>query len=201
MAKIIFDFDGTIADSMWVIISIYEQLLKTKVTPAQIEAIRGMPAVKALGYMNMPLFKTPKLLTKGKKIMRSRLHELDLYDGMAELIKGLHKSGHTLEVMTSNNEDNVRVFLKDKLLDQYFDEVIGGIGLFAKAPVLKKVSKITSGPLYYVGDEVRDVEAAKKAKLPIIAVGWGYNNEDLLMSYRPDFFVEKPRQILEIVNK
>ncbi|MGB4759236.1 MAG: HAD hydrolase-like protein [Candidatus Saccharimonadales bacterium] len=203
MAQVVFDFDGTIADSMWVVIEIYEQMFAVKVTAEQIEYIRGLPAVKVIKELGVPLWKAPKLLTKGKKIMRSRLGEVKPFVGMDELFAQLVASGHTLRIMSSNSEANVRTFLREHGLLEYFSSIQGSVGLFVKAPALRKIIKqhhMARGDVFYVGDEARDIDGARKAHVPIISVGWGYNSPTLLKSLKPDYYVDKPLEILKIIG-
>ncbi len=203
MKRLIFDFDGTIADSMWVIISIYEQMLHAKVTPEQVDHIRGLTAAQAIKELKVPLWKAPRLLTQGKKIMTSRLSEIKPCHGVPELLQQLHSKGYELRIMSSNSTQNVRTFLDQHNLKQYFTSVEGGVGLFVKAPALRKIIKqnhLPKNEVLYVGDEARDIEGAKKAHVPIISVGWGYNSPDLLRSLQPDYFVEDPAEIVNVVK-
>lgn len=135
MAHIVFDFDGTIADSMWVVLEIYEQIFGATLSPQQVEHIRGLTATKVIKELGIPMWKGPKLLTKGTKIMRSRLNEVAPFAGTEELLKKLTEAGHELRIMTSNSEGNVRVFLKEHGLLDYFSGIQGGVGLFGKAQV------------------------------------------------------------------
>ena len=199
---IIFDFDGTIADSMWVIISIYEELLKQKVTPELLEHIRGMSAAQAIRELKVPLWKAPKLFTMGKSIMRKRMHDVKVFEEIPELLKKLKADGHDLSVMSSNSTENVSGFLKEHKLFDYFSDVQGGVGLFAKAPALRnnlKQKGLSRETTFYVGDEARDVEGAHKAEVKIISVSWGYNTRELLESLKPDFLVDTPIEIRKIV--
>lgn len=203
MAQVIFDFDGTIADSMWVVIEIYEQMFAVKVTTEQVEYIRSLPAAKVIKELGIPLWKAPKLLTKGKKIMRSRLGEVKPFTGMDALFAQLVASGHTLRIMSSNSEVNVRAFLREHDLLEYFSSIQGGVGLFVKAPALRKIIKqhhLVRGDVFYVGDEARDIDGARKAHVPIISVGWGYNSPTLLKLLKPDYYVDKPLEILKIID-
>lgn len=200
MAHVVFDFDGTIADSMWVVIDIYEQLFAVSVSDEQVEHIRGLNAAQVVKHLGVPLWKAPKFLTKGKKMMRGRMDEIKPFDGMYELIQNLHKAGHKLSIMSSNSEANVRYFLQKYALNQYFGDIIGGIGLFGKAAALRKFLAMDTKHVVYVGDETRDIDGAKKAHVPIIAVGWGYNNEPILRASRPDYFAYKPSDIQNIVG-
>ena len=50
----------------------------------------------------------------------------------------------------------------------------------------------------YVGDETRDVEAARKAGVQIIAVGWGLNSRASLLLQNPDFIVDSPEELTQL---
>ncbi|TAH34273.1 HAD family hydrolase [Candidatus Saccharibacteria bacterium] len=200
---VIFDFDGTIADSMWLVIAIYEEMFGAKVTEKQIQETRNLPLSKVLKQLGIPLWKVPRLLTSGRKIMRTRIEEVKPFPGMDEVFAQLKAEGYNLQIMSSNSRPLVRQFLKQHDLLQYFSDVEGGVGLFGKAPVLRKIMKhlgLTRAQVVYVGDEGRDIEGAKKARVPIISVGWGYNTPELLKSMRPDYYVDSPPQLVEVVR-
>ena len=201
---IIFDFDGTIADSMWVILSIGEKLLGITVSSEQVEEIRGLSAGQIIKHFHIPLYKVPRLLTSGRRMMRSRLHEVKVFDGMTPLVKGLFDEGYELHIMSSNSAQNVREFLQEHGLLDYFQSINGSVGLLVKAPALKKLMRkhdLSKGHVVYIGDEARDIEGAKKAHIPIISVGWGYNSPELLRKLKPDFFVTKPAEIATAIKK
>lgn len=200
---IIFDFDGTIANSMWLILSIGEELLDVQVTPEQIEEIRGLSAGQIVKHFHVPLIKVPKLLTRGRHIMKDRLHEVSVFDGMPALLHELHTGGYELHIMSSNSASNVRAFLRRHGLNEYFASINGSVGLLTKASALKKLIRkhnLSKNRVVYIGDEARDVEGAKKAHVPIISVGWGYNSPALLKSLKPDFFVNEPAEIAAAVK-
>ena len=54
--------------------------------------------------------------------------------------------------------------------------------------------------IVYVADETRDIEAAKKAKVRIISVTWGFNSREILKKQNPDFLVDRPEEILRIID-
>lgn len=200
---IIFDFDGTIADSMWVVIAIYEEMFGVKVTEAQIAETRDYPLSKVIKNLGIPVWKVPRLLTTGRKMMRTRMDEVQPFPHMAELFEQLNAAGYELQIMSSNSRPLVRHFLQEHDMLHYFTNIQGGVGLFGKAPALRKIMKqngLRRSDVLYVGDEGRDIEGAKKAGVPIISVGWGYNSPKLLKSMHPDFYVDEPLQILKVVG-
>jgi HAD superfamily hydrolase (TIGR01549 family) len=200
---VIFDFDGTIADSLWVVVSIYEEMFGVSVPPEQVEEARDHPLSQVIKNLGIPLWKVPRLLTMGRRIMRARASEVQPFPGMKEVFEQLQQAGFSLQVMSSNSKATVQHFLEQYDLLQYFTHIQGSVGLFSKAMVLKKLMKqfgLTRDEILYVGDEGRDIDGAKKAHVPIISVGWGYNSPKLLQSMRPDYFVAEPAQILEAVE-
>ncbi|NES07303.1 MAG: HAD hydrolase-like protein, partial [Okeania sp. SIO2F4] len=82
--------------------------------------------------------------------------------------------------------------------------ITSGTTLFGKHRAIKKYLKsenIQPEEMVYVGDETRDINAAKKAKVKAIAVTWGFNSREALSEYQPDALVEQPQELIEVINK
>ena len=76
--------------------------------------------------------------------------------------------------------------------------------LFGKHRTLKRFMKtcnLSTNDVVYIGDEARDIEAAHRVGMRIIAVGWGFNSEQRLRAQNPDVFIAKPEELLGAVNK
>ncbi len=203
MKYVVFDFDGTLADSLPVVVSIAEQVLEMKIPKSDIERYRNMTAREVLKIAKVPLWRVPSLLVKGRPLMAARLSEVDIFKGLPEVIRHLTKDGHNLYVVSSNSVSIINQFLDQHEIRQYFTGVYGNVGIFSKAQAIKKVIKkerIKLQDAIYIGDEVRDIEAAKKVKMPIASVTWGYNGAKILESYRPDYLVSNVKDIVAIVN-
>ncbi len=52
----------------------------------------------------------------------------------------------------------------------------------------------------YVGDETRDIEAAKKTKIRAISVSWGFNSPEILAAHNPDFLIHQPRELIAVIE-
>ncbi|HKR82146.1 MAG TPA: HAD hydrolase-like protein [Candidatus Saccharimonadales bacterium] len=203
---VIFDFDGTIADSLAMTIEIFRELTgwQGAQTAEEINVFRRMPMRKVIKEVKVPLYQIPSLLVRGRKIMTDRVTEVALFPGMAQLIKSLHAEGHRLLVMSSNSGQNVEKFLRHHHLYAYFDGVYGNVGLLNKAASIKRVTRINGidrKHCVYVGDEQRDIEGAHRAHIKVIAVSWGYNDPTLLKKHRPTAMAETPADILKIINR
>ena len=85
----------------------------------------------------------------------------------------------------------------------FFDFIYTGKSVFGKKNIIKKAmkqQKINRNKIIYVCDEIRDIEAAKKLEIKIIAVTWGYNNKNALEK-DPDFIIDVPEDLENIVMK
>jgi phosphoglycolate phosphatase-like HAD superfamily hydrolase len=202
---VIFDFDGTIADTFMMAVNIFYRLKpRWPLLPkGEVERLRGMAFMQVARELQIPPWDIPFLLAKGRKIMTAHLDEAVLIPGMDAAIRQLHENGHELYIISSNSTENVNRFLeRHKLLDQ-FTEVHGSIGLMGKARAIKKLLKHTQAVperSYYVGDEARDIEAAHKVHVNAIAVSWGYNNIKILANHKPKVLVFDPDDIVKVVS-
>ncbi len=206
MKTIIFDFDGTIADSLGLVIEIYRELTNDtrKFTEEEYEEFRKLSARQVARAIGVSWWRVPLLLRKGRKIMRQRLGEVEVFDGLPEVIKELHGEGYNLQIVSSNSASNVRKFLKTHKLDEYFSSIRGDVGLFGKAKVLKQIIKkgnLNKNDTYYIGDEARDIVAAKKAGVKMVAVEWGYNHKNLLEMLLPYAMADSPKMLLKILSE
>ena len=87
------------------------------------------------------------------------------------------------------------------LVERHFAFVVGYPKLFGKAKALRRILKQEKTPrdrVLYVGDEMRDVIAAKKAKVAVAAVSWGFHAEALLRTQGPDAMLAEPGELVEI---
>lgn len=203
MKNIIFDFDGTLADSMPVIIEIAEDILLREISKQEIARYRDMTIKQILKEAKIPLYKVPGLLVKGRPLLQKRMHEVKLFNNLEGVIKQLSSSSHNLFVVSSNSAGIINGFLDSYKLKKYFKNIYGNVGVFSKAQAIKKVMKregFNVTDTVYIGDEVRDIEAAKKVGIPIISVTWGYNGKKILSNYKPNYLAHKPFDILKSIN-
>lgn len=204
-STIIFDLDGTLADSIPVLLDIINEMkvIDRKLTLKDYQKAKNLTVIEILKEYKVPLWRTPRLLVKGRTELTKRIDEVPFFAGMDTAVKQLNKQ-HRLFVMSSNSLVNVQKFLEIHGIKNQFEEVYGGVGIFSKAKMLRNILKdhdIDVSSAYYVGDEVRDVDAAKKAGLKSVAVTWGFNGEKFLRAHEPDFLVRTPEKLQEIFKE
>lgn len=202
---LIFDFDGTIANTLPIVIDLFHEsgVVDIKLDDALIEELRGMSAQQVLKTVGIPIRKLPSLITKGRKELLLRLSDAKPFDDIVDVIKELSKD-YDLYVMSSNSEENIRHFFEDAGLSKYFKSIHGNVSIFGKTKIMRKIiveEKLDKEKTWYVGDETRDVEAANKIKLKIISVTWGYNNKKILSKYKPTQLADTPKDLLKILKR
>lgn len=204
---IIFDFDGTIADSHNTLVEIANLLADEfgypPVDDQEILRLSNLSSREIIRQSPVPFYKIPFLLRRVKKELNKQISNLKPFSGIRESLKSLKNNGYTLGIITSNIEENVIAFLIKNDLDYFFEFIYSGSSLFGKSKIINKLvkkNKFSLKNLIYVGDETRDIEAAKKSKIQIIAVAWGFNSSDVLAKYNPDFLIQTPHDLFEVIS-
>lgn len=205
MANVIFDFDGTLADTLHIAIDVFRRISPEDdiEDDKKIEELRGMSAFEAIKHLGISWWRVPRLLIVGRKEMTAHIGEANTFPGMVEVIHKLKAAKHRLFILSSNSTRNIAIFLKNHRLESYFDHYWGDQGIFTKSSALKKVmrkEKLDAKDCYYIGDEVRDIEAARKAGIRPISVTWGYNNRKALETAKPDILIDQPADLLDVIG-
>lgn len=204
---IIFDFDGTIADTVDALVSIANNLAVefnyAQITSEEFVILKNLTSREIFKYSGIPLFKMPFLLKKVKRELKNKIPELKPIQGIPQALLELKNDGNTLGIVTSNSKDNVKEFLKVNNLDNLFEFVHPGVTIFGKTKIINNIlrqKQIKTQEVIYVGDETRDIEASKKSQIKIVSVTWGFNSEAALAKENPDFLIHHPRELVEIVK-
>lgn len=203
---ILFDFDGTIADSFAVVADIFYGLTGKKKLrdPVELERLRTMPPLKVAAELHIQPWQMPWLLLRGRRRMARHLQDIPLFAGMDELLRQLTAEGYRLYVVSSGSNKNIRKFLKTHDLLGCFVGIYGGASLFRKAKIIKELlrrHKLAADECIYIGDEVRDIEAGHHLNLPVIAVTWGFNRRDILHDHGPEMLVDTAEEISKALER
>lgn len=205
MSKIlIFDVDGTILNSLDLLIDcLYLNMNKYGVQVSK-KGLYNLIENKSLHDI-IREFKLNKLhilyiVWKIKRDFNKRNSEVKSFEKIKSLFEYLKEKGHKLFILTSNNKEFVETILKRENLI-FFDKKYYKSSLFGKAKYIQKIidkNKLEKEDIYYVGDEIRDIEASKLAGVKCISVSWGYNSKKLLVDFKPDYLVENIDEFKEL---
>ncbi|MBD2168223.1 HAD-IA family hydrolase [Calothrix membranacea FACHB-236] len=205
---IIFDFDGTIADTVDALVSIANRLAVefgyVQISQQELALLKNLTSREIIKYSGISVFKIPFLVKKVKGELKNKIHEFKPIPGIKEALIQLKSQGYHLGIITSNSKDNVTEFLKINELDNLFDFIYSGVTIFGKKTIINNVLKqrqLKPQEVIYVGDETRDIEASKKANIQVIAVTWGFNSREILAKQKPDFLIHHPSELLTVINR
>jgi phosphoglycolate phosphatase len=189
---VIFDFDGTLADTFpWftdVINKVAEKYHFKKIEPGEHETIRELDARGVLKYLGVPLWKMPLIANYMRTLMTHDIQKIALFQGIEGLLRRLASVGVTLAVVSSNSYENIRHVLGEEMgaLIAYYE---CGVSMFGKEAKLRKILKrsgASPSEAIYIGDEIRDSEAARKVGLAFGGASWGYTTAESLRAHSPD---------------
>lgn len=200
----LFDFDGTVADTLEVSHRILNELAVEfrfrQLPPDELETARDMETRQFIRHLGISNWRVPRIARRGLQLLRSRIDSVDPVKGMPEVLAELHSRGHRIGILTSNSKENVAAFLGRHDLP-WFHFVKTSSKLFGKSGKMKSILKaegVEPGRALYVGDETRDIEAARETGLPVAAVTWGFNSTAALSALSPEHLVDEPAELLRI---
>jgi phosphoglycolate phosphatase len=167
------------------LLSVFQEVTGRTVplTQEEIKQLRGLPLKQVIKYLKIRSWQIPKL---------------------PKAIGQLQRDGYKMYILSTNSPANIEKFLKANDINDCFVDIYGDIGLRGKAAGLKKLikrQKLAKALCLYIGDEVRDIEAARKVGIKVVAVGWGFNSSQALKMAQPNAVILKPNQLLEVVAK
>ncbi len=202
MAKnIIFDFDGTIANTEELAYHIYEQIVSEyeilKLTKEEFEELKKVSMYEKFKRHKVSIFKLPKLARKTMRIIGHVMDDINPYDGMIETLQMLHDKGFNLFIVSSNSKKNITKFLRRYHLN-VFTAIFGKARYFGKEKILLKVLKkydLEGHNTIYIGDEVRDIVSCKNVGMPILSVSWGFDDPAFLKQENEGNVVDTVEQL------
>lgn len=182
--NLIFDFDGTLADTLDLAIEFgnanYKRFSKRPIVK---EEFRNLSMREALKQIGLPLYRLPQFVVELKQYMKAELSKVELFPGVVEFIRRMGQKHKNLFVMSSNSETNISKVLERHQIREQFSAIHSDSSIFGKSRVLSRMVSRHSLKIedtLYVGDEVRDYEACKKFGIEMAAVSWGWNSFERL---------------------
>jgi len=176
---IIFDFDGTLADSLpWFRASFQDMIARFDLAPVrddEVEGLRGLSAREIMARLNVSMWQLPAIVSDMRKRKLAAAGEISLFKGIPAMLTDLQRQGIKTAIVSSDSEASVRQVLgPDASLINRFD---CGAATFGKHWKFRRVArKLGAKPseTICIGDEIRDIEAAKAVGMDSGAVAWGY---------------------------
>lgn len=198
---VIFDFDGTVADSFAESLLAYNRVAPRlhlrQVTDDEVSDLRQMAAGQIMKTLGVPMWKLPQLMIALRADFHGNAGSVKPVSGITMAIRDLSAAKCRLAMVTSNSEENVREFFARHGIDD-FETVVAGASMFGKATRLRrllKVARVAAAHAVYIGDTGPDIRAAHEAGTAAVAVSWGFNGAGPLLAEKPDALVDSASEL------
>jgi len=202
---VIFDFDGTLVDSLEIFVSSWNSLTKKynlkEIQPSDVEILKKLSLKQRIKQLDFSMYKVPIIAPKLYNLYHKSLHELRLFDGVKDMLHQLDHKGYQTSIISSNSRENILSFLKRNNITS-IDNVLCSSSILGKDKLLNRYLRehnLNPSEVIYVGDEQRDILACQKTGVKIIWVGWGYDSIEVVKKEKPDYQVSTPSEILDLI--
>jgi phosphoglycolate phosphatase len=177
---VIFDLDGTLADSFpWFrrhVNGVADRFAFRRIADEDVEGLRHADSREILARLEVSRWKLPAIARHMRQLKAQHLADIPL--------------------VSSDSEANARRQLGE--LAALFSQFDCGASIFGKAAKFRRVvrrSALKPDAVIAIGDEVRDIEAARAAGIACGAVRWGFASTEALRARAPDLMFERMEDI------
>lgn len=189
---VMFDFDGTLADS-------YPLFIKTlnnaadkykfkHVGKKEENDLKHYSAREIIKLLEISKWKMPFFIKYIRNNMTEKFDQVALFEGVGSVLQDLKHQGVKVAIVSTSSYEYVVNILgqENTALIDHFECSASPFGKSKNIKkTLKKFSQLKQECLL-IGDEIRDIDAARKASIPIGVVSWGYTHIDALNNHKPD---------------
>ena len=200
---ILFDFDGTLADSFAWFLDAYDEAAAAfglrPVPRAELPELRRLEPRALLRRFGVPAWRVPLVAARLHALQARDIGRIALFPGIAEVLEGLAARGVVLALVTSNQEANVRAVLGPHAA--LFAHYACGAPVLGKRTRLRRVLRragVAPADALSIGDELRDLEASNAEGIPFGAVAWGYADPGALRDAGAAVAFARPAEILDL---
>lgn len=205
---ILFDLDGT----LWEVVDSTYEATKEITNKYNLQEVSKETISKCMGmtkeecaktyYPDLELKTAKKYLKEGLEINNKRLELYggNVYDGLETTLKELKKK-YKLAIVSNCMDGYIEAFLSSSKLSRYFDDFLaaGKLGIEKKDAIKEIIKQNNIKNAIYVGDTIKDKEAAEGANIEFIHAKYGFDKE-LKHKYQIDDIRDLPNCI-ETINQ
>jgi phosphoglycolate phosphatase len=204
MALIIFDYDGVLADTLDDLIRFGQKAcdqlgVKHTVTQADLSNLEVMSFATYGRACEVPEHLVDEFVKISLNLFAEKKSPPAIFDGMSEVIQHF-STKHKIAIVTTNSSQNVHAFLTKHGLDCLVHAVYGVDTPGSKAQKISMArERFGEESVFMIGDALSDIRSAKEAGVTSIAVTWGHQSLKTLLQGEPDYVVNSPSELFEII--
>ena len=209
---VLFDLDGTLVDSIDLIVAAALNAFACRPGPspseAQIRNTIGRPLPTTFGPWLVDDNDLPFLISKYREYQLEHHDRLtNAYDGIMDAVVGLHTAGCRMAIVTSKVGFMAERALVHTGLASYMQCVIASDSTTKHKPdpepVLVALERLGAGPeeSIFVGDSPYDMQAARAAGVHALGVSWGAFTEDALLEAGAEAMIRQPSELVPYITR
>ncbi len=210
MALIIFDFDGVLADTLDDLIQIGQDVcdelgVKHVVKKDDLSKLEIMSFASFGRACEVPENLVDKFVQSCLARFAEKKSPPAIFTGLSNIIRNL-SINHKIVIITTNSSQNVNAFLVEHGLSECIHAVYGVDSPGSKAHKIsiardRLSADIKQVSVYMVGDSLSDIRAAQETATTSIAVTWGHQSLEYLLSGDPDYVINFPDELIKIIDR
>ena len=211
LTTFLFDLDGTLIDSIELIIRSYQHTIRThrqlETAPEVWMKGLGIPLrVQFKEWSEDPAEIDAMVMTYREYNLSHHDEMVTAYDGVVDAVKRLHQQGKRLGLVTSKFRSGAFRGLKKVGLEDVFHIVVGADEVANPKPhpepVLTALSRLSARPeeAVFIGDSRHDMECGRAAGVKTAAVLWGPFGRSDLEDLHPDYWLETPSELERLTS-
>lgn len=211
LTTFLFDLDGTLLDSVRLILDSYHYTTRVHGLPPRSDAewLAGLGTPLRVQFRDMvrPDLTMDQLIATYREFNLTNHDQMaHPYPGVVDAVRRVHARGIRFGLVTSKNQAGARRGLALLGIEELFECVIGADDVVNPKPhaepVLKGMERmgVTAGETVYIGDSVHDMESGHAAGVRTAGVLWGPFTRDDLVRTAPDYWLERPEQLLSLAG-
>jgi phosphoglycolate phosphatase len=209
MALIIFDYDGVLANTLDDLLQFGQEAcnqlgVRHNVSKADLSNLEVMSFSSYGRACEIPEHLIDEFVHICLKKFADKKSPPAIFDGLGEIVRRL-AIHNTIVVVTTNSSQNVDAFLVEHGLNQCVRAVYGVDTPGSKSQKITTArNRFLTGTnqksAFMVGDSLSDILAAKETGTTSIAVTWGHQSVEYLLRGEPDYVVNAPHDLIEVIE-
>lgn len=208
MALILFDYDGVLADTLDDLIR-FGQIACDRLNVKHVVTKNDLSNLEVMSFSTfgraceVPEHLNDEFVKISLTLFAEKTTPPNIFAGISEVIKYFFKN-HKLGIVTTNSSQNVNAFLAQHGLTEYIHAVYGVDTAGTKAQKIlfaqNQFLENKKENVFMIGDSLSDIRSAKEASVMSIAVTWGHQSLEKLKTGDPDYVIDSPSQLIEIIE-